>query len=362
MSATWFDGKSAARRAATVSLVADALVIFPEGQAPLRWPLDCLRWVNRPDSAGEARLACGDDAARLDIVDPVLVSALRRAWPAIDRAAIRHERHGRTAVIALGGVAAIGAAIYAAAAFLPALLAPLVPPEVERSIGEAAVRQIVGIFGTLEKREARLCDGAAGQAAIDRLVARLVPDDEPAGRIAVTVANIGMVNALAAPGGRLLMFRGLIDFAKIPEEFAGVLAHEMGHALHRHPTKGMIREIGLSSTLGILTGSAGAQGLAGTAANVAVRTTYTREAEEEADDTAVRLLQRAGIGTAGMISLFDRFARMGTDLPKSVQLFSTHPRSEDRARHIRALGGASAGPAMSAADWAAIRAMCGEKG
>ncbi len=43
------------------------------------------------------------------------------------------------------------------------------------------------------------------------------------------------------------MFRGLIDRMQGPDEFAGVLAHEMGHVLHRHGLQSIIRQQGCRS-------------------------------------------------------------------------------------------------------------------
>ena len=42
-----------------------------------------------------------------------------------------------------------------------------------------------------------------------------------------------MVNAVALPGGRIILFQGLIDKAKSADEVAGVLAHELGHLRRR---------------------------------------------------------------------------------------------------------------------------------
>ncbi len=50
------------------------------------------------------------------------------------------------------------------------------------------------------------------------------------------VVNDSMVNALAASGGYILVFRGLLERTRSPEELAGVLAHEFQQVLHRHPS------------------------------------------------------------------------------------------------------------------------------
>lgn len=61
----------------------------------------------------------------------------------------------------------------------------------------------------------------------------------------VQVANIAHNNAFAMLGGQIVLFNGLLFSAKSPEEVAGVLAHEIGHVMHQHPSRALLRGIGL---------------------------------------------------------------------------------------------------------------------
>src|SRR5882724_4250501 len=56
-------------------------------------------------------------------------------------------------------------------------------------------------------------------------------------RIRVTIVDHPAVNAFAAPGGHIVVLRGLLERTRTPEELAGVLAHEIQHVYHRHPTR-----------------------------------------------------------------------------------------------------------------------------
>ena len=51
------------------------------------------------------------------------------------------------------------------------------------------------------------------------------------------------VNALALPGGAIVVSNGLFNQAESPEEFAGVIAHEIQHVLLRHSTRGILRNL-----------------------------------------------------------------------------------------------------------------------
>ena len=63
--------------------------------------------------------------------------------------------------------------------------------------------------------------------------------------ITVRVIPEKTVNAFAAPGGQVVLFSGLIEKAESPEEVAGVMAHEIAHAIERHPMQTMPRAAGM---------------------------------------------------------------------------------------------------------------------
>ena len=236
----------------------DRLDLIAAPGPALQWSFDELYWVEKPDGGAiHLGIATAPDA-RLVIEDTAFATALRLAFPDIDRATAHHKGHRRSLIVIGAITAAVAAALYAVVTFLPTLLAPMVPASIQRAIGDAVVRDVVSIFGAGEGKDGRLCDASAGQEALNRLVARMekgaraVSDrDTP---FKVQVANSKMINAMAAPGGRILLFQGLIDFAQTPDELAGVLAHEMAHTVHRHPTVAIIRHIGLVATLDLVLG------------------------------------------------------------------------------------------------------------
>ena len=357
----YYDGKTSARHAVTLSLLPSRLDIHgtDDPHLKLSWPLEQLWWAQPPNTQGRARLALqGDNAARLELNDPGFIAAIRQSCPAIDKAG--KDKGGRRKLAMIIGIsfATIGITIFAAAKIMPPLLAPLIPASVERAMGEAAVKQVIDLVGLLEKKDITVCSFGSKHPAMERFRQRLARAAGIKGPLTVTVVNAKMINAFAAPGGQIVVFQGLIEFVHNPEELAGVMAHEIGHLVHLHPTKGLIRHIGLTGTLDLLL-AGGGQGIMGTATGLMLRSAYSRDAEREADDAALAILQRAGIKTSGVVSVFKRFSTELPELPKSLKLFSSHPLSEDRAARLSARAASSGGDAMSAEDWKSIQNMCG---
>ena len=229
-------------------------------------------------------------------------------------------------------------------------------------------------------RTSNVCAQASGTAALERLSGRLTAKLKTRYRFKIIVLDHGMVNAFAAPGGHIVIMRGLIDKAAGPNEVAGVLAHEMGHVVERHSTESLFRAIGFNLIAATLIGNTTSMGSALAELGTGLASlSYGRAAERQADAVGVSLLNRAGISGEGLAAFFARIAA-GRDKDKSKKpekgkgvsakkkaensggstiwgYLSTHPPSTERAQRIKAAS-TGRGQAMSAGDWAALKAIC----
>lgn len=239
--------------------------------------------------------------------------------------------------------AAASAVAIVVAMTAPTWLGPMIPSSWERRMGEA----MVGDFGN------RICHTGAGDAALAKLAAELDPGGEP---IKVGVANLGIVNAVALPGGQVLLFDGLVQDAESPDELAGVLAHEIGHVRERHVMSAILRQFGIS----VLAAGAGS-GLGESVLGIAALG-YSREAEIEADGFARARMDHAHISPAGAAGFFERLRKEAGDEPGWAGWMQSHPATADRARAFRnaVRKGGGYTPALSEQDFAAISAMCAE--
>lgn len=147
------------------------------------------------------------------------------------------------------------------------------------------------------------------------------------------------INAFAAPGGAILITRGLYRKLTSESELAGVLAHEIAHVISRHHLKLLQKDALLQ--LGLQTASrhtGGRHDVArwiGTGAELFARG-LDRTAELEADRMAVVLAARAGYDPFGFPAVLQEMGHAAPDDAHVALLFSTHPPLAERLTHLDA--------------------------
>ena len=155
------------------------------------------------------------------------------------------------------------------------------------------------------------------------------------------VVNSDVINAFALPGGYVYINRGVIERSDNLAELAGVVAHEIGHVEERHGAEQIERaqkaNLGLNVAYILLGRAPGQLEQAGIQiAGSAVFAGYSREAENEADAVAVRLLARNRIDPTGLLTFFKELLSDSERNPSQLeQWFSTHPLTEERIANVR---------------------------
>jgi predicted Zn-dependent protease len=345
--ARFFDGRSAVERTVRVTLAEDGIEIRDAADAET-WLYPPIRRERR---GGVSYLQRIDATARLAVTDDTFLAALRARCPRLDR----HGGSGRRAAAITAGALAVVALALAAVEYLPQIGARLLPVAWEERLGD----QVIDIAGFVFSGEnVKWCEAAPGQQAIDALAARLTDGLDTPYRLKLRVLESKRVNAFAVPGGRIVVLSGLIDAATSADELAGVLAHEIGHVVHRHPAEGMLRQMSEGRLLSFATGNAAAGGAITAVADAVVGASYSRAAEAEADATALDLLGRAQISPAGFAAFFERIIAKGDDGKGSI--LASHPADEARARRARERAASLAGarPSMTPSEWQAVKGMC----
>lgn len=152
--------------------------------------------------------------------------------------------------------------------------------------------------------------------------------------IRVTLVKDDLVNAFALPGGRIVVFSGIIDLMNSEEELAALLSHEISHVTERHSLRNLAKSFAGYFFISILTGDANGT-LAFILQNVDTMNNLknSREFEEDADNVGLELLDHNGITAEGMVKLMTSLAEYEENLigdNELIKFLSTHPLSKDR--------------------------------
>ena len=200
--------------------------------------------------------------------------------------------------------------------------------------------------------------------AMEKIVERLKPHAAIEGLdFEIKVIHSDEINAFALPGGKMVIFTGLISEADMPEQVAGVLAHEMAHATLRHGLQRISQSLGLAAAVNLLLGDVqGIVVLGSELFQLASINSYSRAQETAADVEGVRMLHEAGIDPLGLAQFFELLKEQGNDLPDGLEWISTHPDHDARIISVRETVG-ELGPRKYAPidiDWEAIQMKVSE--
>jgi Zn-dependent protease with chaperone function len=356
----YLDGVSAVRRAVTVRIARTGLELTQhDGGVTRFWPFTDIRQTQGTYAGEVVRLERGAELTEALLVDDVaFLRALHATSPDATRRFHDPARRRRRVYLTAGaGVGVIALAVSLYLWGMPALAgiaAARVPVAWEASLGDTVVGHLVPA--------GKRCEDARRQQAVDTIVSALLrgAPGQPY-RFRVTVVDDTAVNALAAPGGALVLFRGLLERTASADELAGVLAHEIQHVLHRHGTRMLLQRASTALLLAAVAGDvSGVMAFGLEAARTLGDLQFSRQNEEEADHDGLRMLVAAGIDPRGMLEFFRKVATLESTTGTLPRYLSSHPPSADRLERLKALA-AAAPPAPSVLpgyDWDDVKKMC----
>ncbi len=150
-------------------------------------------------------------------------------------------------------------------------------------------------------------------------------------RVEILVVDSPTVNAVTFPGGLMVIFSGLIKYTDSAEELASIIAHELGHVVHRDSMNLLMRNFTLSFLLNLVGGGRSPQ-LADEIIRDLINSSYSREQEQSADSFAMELLTKAGINPLHMAHMFEKFEKMSGSQSGMLKYLSTHPSLDSRRK------------------------------
>jgi predicted Zn-dependent protease len=179
---------------------------------------------------------------------------------------------------------------------------------------------------------------------VQKISQRLIPQtavfrpDATAWKWEVNVQTSEDVNAYCMPGGKIMVYTGLINELKPTDaELAAVIGHEIAHALREHSRERLSRayaeQIALAGVM-IATGAdQSVMDLAGQVSAVTFTLPHSREQEAEADRIGLELMARAGYDPNSAVSLWIKMGKIASGGPP--EFLSTHPSGESRIRDLQ---------------------------
>jgi beta-barrel assembly-enhancing protease len=217
-------------------------------------------------------------------------------------------------------------------------------PEQEYYIGRAVAARVFQTYPPLDRAQANAYLNLLGQS-----LAIFSDRPETFGGYHFLLLDSDEINAFAAPGGLILVTRGMLRCCENEDELAAVLAHEICHVEKKHGLSA-IKQGRLTEAFTVVAAESakqlGGEELAsltrefeGSVGDVVMTLTtsgYSRTQERDADAAAVQLLRRAGYPETAMITMLQRMDERLTDAG-GLGFAKTHPSARSRVDALRTI-------------------------
>lgn len=332
----FFDGASSRRHAASVQVDGDTVRVegaHGELLAPL--PLAALRCSSRVgDTPRFLRFPGGQ---RFETADNAAVDRLFAARAPLAGLAHRLESKLR---YALAGLALTIAFVWGGTQWGVPALARIAAFSLPAEVNAHADRLVLEVLDRQMLAPSRL--PAAEQARLQQVFAPLLAEAGRGQPVRVLFRDAGDTigaNAMALPAGTIVLTDQLVRLAGHDEELVAVLAHEIGHVVHRHAMRGSIQASATGLLAALVVGDVSSVSSAVTALPlILTRLGHSRAFEHEADDHAVATLRRHGIAPHRHA---DVLRRLDPSKDERGAYLSTHPPTAERIRRILSAAGAA---------------------
>lgn len=149
------------------------------------------------------------------------------------------------------------------------------------------------------------------------------------------------VNAFCMPGGKIVVYTGILPVTQDESGLSVVLGHEVAHALAKHANERMSQQMAAqygATAVDALLGKASStvktvgQTVYGLGAQYGVMLPFNRKQESEADHLGLIFMSIAGYNPDVAIPFWERMAQQGSAIP---EFLSTHPSDKTRVEEIR---------------------------
>jgi predicted Zn-dependent protease len=222
-------------------------------------------------------------------------------------------------------------------------------PEEEKALGVQAFQQVlaesnvIGRGATVEavtKVAKRLADASNNERFRQALG---MPPQQFEWDFRVVASD--QINAFCLPGGKVVVFTGILPVAQTEEGLATVVGHEIGHAIARHAAERMAQtqvvqmlQQGVAVSMADMPPQQVQQvmGMLGVGSQVGILLPFSRNHESEADHIGILLMSVAGYDPREASRFWVRMQEATSNQKRPPEFLSTHPNSERRAADLEA--------------------------
>lgn len=149
------------------------------------------------------------------------------------------------------------------------------------------------------------------------------------------------INAFCMPGGKIVVYEGLLSVARTPDELAVVLGHEIAHAVAKHSNERMSQQILTQYGIALISSALSEKSVVvrdlattvfGLGAKVGMMLPYSRKHEYEADYMGIVFMELAGYDSDSSVTFWKKMAELGeSSVP---EILSTHPSDDKRIANL----------------------------
>lgn len=202
----------------------------------------------------------------------------------------------------------------------------IIPPSIEQKLGAV----IVPIY---EKQAIDSPQQTTLNQLLDRLETNLPAKQKAHNQYQVLYIPEDTVNAIAIPGNKVIIYRGLLKEVQSENELMMVLGHELGHFAHRDHLRGLGNALVLRMAISFFLGDASVfQSAISTSIKAISDAQYSQTQEKQADEFGLMLLDKTYNHVTGAT---DFFAKLKAKQKSNLDFLSSHPDPAKRIKTIK---------------------------
>ncbi|WP_455205336.1 M48 family metallopeptidase [Kaarinaea lacus] len=347
--ASYFDGTTSTNRIVEISTSASGSVTITGLEQLLSFSVDQLDV--QPRIGNTPRSIYLPDGAKLEVADNRFIDDLiaRTKGHSVNHFVHLLESHWRYVFMAF--VLTVAFVWWFTAFGIPSLakhVAYAVPTSTDELLGQGSLETMDKFFfessAITEDTQQRL------KQLFNRMVAQA--NDDHSYRLEFRKSETVGANAFALPAGIVVITDELIELAESDEEIMSVLAHEIGHVVHRHGLRTVLQNSAISLIIAAVVGDiTSISSIAATLPTILIHTKYSRQFETEADDYAFEFMQKNQVDTIHFANIMVRMEKSNSDgksrtdskdkdSTEILDYLSSHPATSERILKFKAASGA----------------------